>query len=183
MLKSIKYQKNNLISHPSLNFILYFDDIAVNFPLGAFAKTDLQTHCAYKLILDPFNASSGTLCYYRPYAFVKTYVTKGTDKYKQFFFNCINSFLSSIVTKYNVEIGVKIHFVTGDHPVLENLFGFIQNFRSIGKVGSCRACTIPNEKFSEFRTIESTEEYLRTNYNLEHLLPKYCNYVTDSHQD
>uniref|UniRef100_A0A0N5BDQ1 DUF362 domain-containing protein n=1 Tax=Strongyloides papillosus TaxID=174720 RepID=A0A0N5BDQ1_STREA len=182
-VEEYKIPKNNLISHSSLNFILYFDDIAVNSPLGAFAKTGLQTHCAYKLILDPFNASSGALSNYRTYAFVKASIAKGTDKYKQFFLDCINSFLNSRIIIDNVEIGVKIHCVTGDHPVLQNLFGFKLNFRSIGKVGSCRACTIPNEKFSEFRTIESTEKYLRTNHDLEHLLPKYCNYVTDPHHD
>uniref|UniRef100_A0A0N4Z2T9 Uncharacterized protein n=1 Tax=Parastrongyloides trichosuri TaxID=131310 RepID=A0A0N4Z2T9_PARTI len=96
---------------------------------------------------------------------------------------CIRSFSESTIEINGIFLHIKIHCVLGDHPVLQNLFGFKLNFRGLGKDMCCRVCSIPNEKFSEFRSVESTETYLRTDHYLEHLLPKFCNYITDPHHD
>lgn len=66
---------------------------------------------------------------------------------------------------YN-QIQIKKKSSLGDHPLMQNIFRELQNYRSVGNVGACRACTIIPSEYHKYTVCSKARNFLKVSYFL-----------------
>uniref|UniRef100_A0A0N5BRH5 Piwi domain-containing protein n=1 Tax=Strongyloides papillosus TaxID=174720 RepID=A0A0N5BRH5_STREA len=148
-----------------LKVVLFFDDICVNNLCTGHTKNGNISHSAYKIIHNNDTENTSTqmsqIVHYRTYALCMTNIAK-CDKYESYINFVLSQFENRSIRLFDGnEIILKIHCIIGDHPLMQSIFKHIQNYRSVGRINACRACTLLPNEYESHMACSMTRSFLK----------------------
>uniref|UniRef100_A0A0K0EWR6 Nuclear shuttle protein n=1 Tax=Strongyloides venezuelensis TaxID=75913 RepID=A0A0K0EWR6_STRVS len=69
--------------------------------------------------------------------------------------------ITSIILFDGSEIILKIHCILGDHLLMQSIFKHVQNYRSVGRINACRACTLLPNEYESHMTCSMIRNFLK----------------------